>query len=542
MKSKQINNIKEILFYNSHLKSGLLIYDNPNNQIQNTPFYNYSKVSPTPITNERLLKISSHLCDTLDFSYNSLLNASFSDTLSILSGNQIQSSSFPISHCYSGYQFGYFAGQLGDGRAITLGDFFVFDDNSKTDHLWELQLKGSGKTPYSRFADGRAVLRSSIREFLASEYLYQIGVPTTRALSLISSDTTVLRDLNYNGKVRKEQCAVVSRLCPSFIRFGSFEIFIDSNHSFEKKKEMIPIMMDYLLMNHYNKIENKSISKMIEVLIKRTAVMVASWEMNGFCHGVLNTDNMSIIGVTIDYGPYGINEYYDDFYVPNSSDKLGRYSFISQRNICKWNLHRLVEAIESDETIRKDKGDHLIDKYYNRSYDLYKSYLLYTKLGFLLGNIQEKELSILINDLFNIFNEYCIDLIGFYRNLSKIQTFEKNLVDRFISQISKEMSQDYDYRIQKLKPLIPKEKIDDLIEVVTINPTYFKERGYDIDEDFLLSEKRRWEKYGLFMEKHKSKEEYNENKQKDLQNWTQLYEKVNKNEYLIINSKDFKQY
>lgn len=363
-----INNFKEINFYNSHYKN-LFINTNISKCYtpHTTPTTNYFLVKTTPIDNPELIKLSKKVCDILGISYDNLINdINIEETVSYLCGNVINNTSIPISHCYCGYQFGFFAGQLGDGRAITLGDILI---NKK--QLYEFQLKGSGLTPYSRKADGKAVLRSSIREFLASEHLYELGIPTTRALSIVNSKSLALRDPMYNGHVIEEKCAVVCRIAPSFIRFGSFEIFKKANEktgeiegpSYGYSNEMLPIIIDYIIKNHFDDIsenysngeyseyvvtkylrdkynyitypDNKSIKlyqnvliKMFEIIVKRTGIMVGSWQINGFCHGVINTDNMSILGLTIDYGPYGIIEYYNKHYICNSSDTGGRYSFM----------------------------------------------------------------------------------------------------------------------------------------------------------------------------------------------------------------------
>lgn len=360
--------IKKLSSNNSSIKKQVDNYDkddfnnnakdiNYHRTPQLTPYTNYTETIPTPVTNPKIILFSKSLSNTLNIDYSSILSSSeLLTTTSILSGNTIAEGSKTIAHCYCGYQFGNFAGQLGDGRAITLGDFYVNKNDSEQYELYELQLKGSGLTPYSRTADGRAVLRSSIREYLASEYLFEIGVPTTRALSLIVTDDKVARDPEYNRKVIYEKCAIVGRVASSFLRFGSFEIFVDEKESFSSsgpsaglEKVMLGKMLEYLVEYHYKDIHkdfkvdnndndinsnnnNCSISqvvleKVFEEITKRTALLVANWQVYGFVHGVLNTDNMSVLGLTIDYGPYGFLDYYDKFYISNSSDINGRYSF-----------------------------------------------------------------------------------------------------------------------------------------------------------------------------------------------------------------------
>jgi uncharacterized protein YdiU (UPF0061 family) len=333
---KNINlkkSFKETKFENSQLKKLLINKpDNPNKS-QTTPKCHYSIVEPTAIKNPRLLCLSNLSSEFLGLNYESILKDK--DTAEYLSGNKLVESSTPIAHCYCGHQFGIFAGQLGDGRAITIGDTYDVDNKE----LWEIQLKGAGLTPYSRFADGRAVLRSSIREFLCSEHLWALGIPTTRALSLVGSESTVARDPLYNGRVIYEECCVVSRLAPTFIRFGSFEIFKGYDEltgregsSTGMEAEMLPMLLDYIAEYHFkdlwDKFKGEELYKdMFEQIVIRTAVLAAYWQCYGFTHGVINTDNMSVLGLTIDFGPFGFLEYFDPGFICNHSDKNGRYSY-----------------------------------------------------------------------------------------------------------------------------------------------------------------------------------------------------------------------
>jgi uncharacterized protein YdiU (UPF0061 family) len=333
---KNINlkkSFKETKLENSQFKKLLINKLDDPKKSQSTPKCHYSIIEPTPIKNPRLISLSNLSCEFLGYDYELLLKDN--ETPIYLSGNQLVPNSTPISHCYCGHQFGIFAGQLGDGRAITLGDTYDVDNNE----LWEIQLKGAGLTPYSRFADGRAVLRSSIREFLCSEHLYALGIPTSRALSLIGSESTVARDPLYNGRVINEECCVVSRLAPTFIRFGSFEIFKDydeltghSGPSVGMESEMLPMLLDYIAEYHFiglwGKFKGEELYKqMFEQIVIRTATLAAYWQSYGFTHGVLNTDNMSVLGLTIDFGPFGFLEFFDPGFICNHSDKNGRYCY-----------------------------------------------------------------------------------------------------------------------------------------------------------------------------------------------------------------------
>ena len=249
--------------------------------------------------------------------------------LQALAGNQPISGSQPLASVYSGHQFGHWAGQLGDGRACLLGE---------TNGL-EIQLKGSGLTPYSRMGDGRAVLRSSIREFLCSEAMHGLGIPTTRALSVVGSDETVARE-------SLETAAVVTRVAPSFIRFGHFEHFAARNQMAQLKT-----LADYVIARYYPHCQTVSTlganpyANLLMQVTERTAVMVAHWQAVGFCHGVMNTDNMSILGLTIDYGPFQFLDAYDPAHICNHTDRGGRYAFERQPDMAHWNLYALAQAL-----------------------------------------------------------------------------------------------------------------------------------------------------------------------------------------------------
>lgn len=281
------------------------------------------------------------------------------------------------------------AGQLGDGRAISLGDV-----KNQKGEIWDIQLKGPGKTPYSRTADGRAVLRSSIREFLASEHMYFLGVPTTRALSCVVSTDTVARDIKYNGNVRQEKCTVVIRLSPTFIRFGSFQLALKDAYNPQRggnkelfDKALITDLADYTIRHFYPQYSSlprdEGYTEFLGEVIDRTMDLFVKWQAVGFIHGVLNTDNMSILGVTIDYGPFGFMEYFDDFQIINTSDEWGRYAYCKQPAIAKWNLNKLLESF--DEILPADNVKTLKAKLNTFESDLKKKLnaVMCKKLGLL---------------------------------------------------------------------------------------------------------------------------------------------------------------
>ncbi|MES2511502.1 MAG: YdiU family protein [Pseudomonadota bacterium] len=252
-----------------------------------------------------------------------------SDALDMLTGNRVNAGSRPLASVYSGHQFGQWAGQLGDGRAILLGGW-----DTPLGNL-EVQLKGAGLTPYSRMGDGRAVLRSSIREYLCSEAMQGLGIPTTRALCVTGSDDRVRRE-------EIETAAVVTRTAPSFIRFGHFEHF-----SYSEQHEQLKKLADYVIDNFYPACRDAAqpYAALLEAVSERTAHLMAAWQAVGFCHGVMNTDNMSILGLTIDYGPFQFLDAFDPGHICNHSDTQGRYAYNKQPNIAYWNLFCLGQAL-----------------------------------------------------------------------------------------------------------------------------------------------------------------------------------------------------
>ena len=291
----------------------------------------YTRVQPTPVASPRLLAWSEDCGALLGIARP---GADDRTAVEVLAGNRVLDGMQPYAARYGGHQFGHWAGQLGDGRAITLGEAVA----PGGDRL-ELQLKGAGRTPYSRTADGRAVLRSSLREFLCSEAMYWLGVPTTRALSLVATGEPVVRDMFYDGHPREEPGAVVCRVAPSFLRFGNFQILAANG-----EQETLQQLMRFVVDNFFP--EQASVENTFREICRRTGLLMADWMRLGFVHGVMNTDNMSILGATIDYGPYGWLEGYDVAWTPNTTDAEGRrYCYGNQPHIAQWNLARLAEAL-----------------------------------------------------------------------------------------------------------------------------------------------------------------------------------------------------
>ena len=345
----------------------------------------YSLVTPTAVAAPKLLAWSSDLAGTLGLASPSKLS------LEVLAGNKVLPGMQPYAARYGGHQFGNWAGQLGDGRAITLGEV-----NGQ-----ELQLKGAGKTPYSRTADGRAVLRSSLREFLCSEAMHWLGVPTTRALCLVATGEAVIRDMFYDGHPAPEPGAIVCRVAPSFVRFGNFEILED-----DLKKQLA----DYVIRHQFPGLSH---AEFFQEVCRRTALLMVDWMRLGFVHGVMNTDNLSILGLTIDYGPYGWLEGYDPQWTPNTTDLPGRrYCYGNQPQIALWNLTRLAEALlPLIEKNHLEKGLEL----YATTYQEAMSKALAGKLG--VEAIDEE----LMSGLFGLLGEAETDFTLFFRNLAKVE-------------------------------------------------------------------------------------------------------------------------
>lgn len=296
----------------------------------------YSRVQPTPVSNPQLIAHSENVAHLLGFSNDFCQSEDFCQAFS---GNQLLEGMSPYASCYGGHQFGGWAGQLGDGRAISLGE--VRHD----DQHWELQLKGAGPTPYSRQGDGRAVLRSSIREFLCSEAMHHLGIPTTRALCLIGTGDSVMRDMFYDGRAAYEPGAIVCRVAPSFLRFGNLQLFA-ARQELETQK----ILLDFLAKHYYPECvqaqTKDTYSSMFHSICLKTARLILGWLSVGFVHGVMNTDNMSLLGLTIDYGPYGWLDNYDPRWTPNTSDSTyRRYAYKEQGEIALWNLQQLAKAL-----------------------------------------------------------------------------------------------------------------------------------------------------------------------------------------------------
>ncbi len=367
----------------------------------------FSRVEPSIVSAPELVAYSKEMAEILGIDSASCESEQF---LNIFSGNQLLEPMDPFAMCYGGHQFGNWAGQLGDGRAINLGEVI----NEEGEH-WALQLKGAGPTPYSRTADGLAVLRSSVREFLCSEAMFHLGVPTTRALSLMSTGEQVVRDMLYDGNAGPEPGAIVCRVAPSFIRFGSFEILAARGET-----EILKQLLDYTISRDFPHLGAGSPETYIQwfrEVCQRTAEMIVHWMRVGFVHGVMNTDNMSILGLTIDYGPYGWLEDYDPNWTPNTTDaSQRRYRFGQQGQIAQWNLLQLAQTVYpliEDAKPLEEALAFFADKYQRLWQEM-----MVSKLG--LPNFESDSDDVLINDLLEILSAVETDMTLFYRGLANV--------------------------------------------------------------------------------------------------------------------------
>jgi uncharacterized protein YdiU (UPF0061 family) len=359
----------------------------------------YTPLQPTPVPAPYLVCASPSAAELI-----SLDPAEFGTDrfVQAFAGNSTLPGSLPLAAVYSGHQFGVWAGQLGDGRAILLGDVPAADGSERI----ELQLKGSGLTPYSRMGDGRAVLRSSIREFLCSEAMAALGIPTSRALCVVGTDMRVMRETPETG-------AVATRMAPTFIRFGSFEHWY-----YNDRKGELRALADYVIDEFYPDLRNavNPYQALLGEVARRTARLMAQWQAVGFMHGVMNTDNMSILGLTIDYGPFGFMEAFNTAHICNHSDQQGRYAYHMQPKIGQWNCAALGQALlpligEVDDVHAALEG-------YKPAYDAKLDALLHAKLG--LQSVQPGD-GALFDATFSVMQDSHVDFTLFFRRLGDLQ-------------------------------------------------------------------------------------------------------------------------
>lgn len=404
------------------------------NILENLSQKSYEKVTPMPLSNPKLVSVNTQLAKEIGFDKSTFDSDEF---INFLNGKYIANGSIPFAKAYSGHQFGYFVPNLGDGRAIHLGKLSSY----------HLQLKGAGITPYSRDGDGRAVLRSSIREYLMSEAMYGLGISTTRAVAIISSDTGVLR--NYE----QEPGSIVLRAASSWIRFGSFEFAYQGKN----KRENLTKLANLVIQESYPELANKTnrYEELYFAVVDKTIEMISLWQSVGFMHGVMNTDNMSIEGLTIDYGPYAMMEEFDKEFICNLSDHEGRYSFENQPFIAQWNLTVLAKVLSpiADEKIMNSYCDTFIGKFKKRYFQIMKE-----KLGLYNQDIDDTSL---ILRLFSAMQSESTDYTSLFYALSKkdysnITTHQlKSWLELYLRRLEKETVSSQE-RLKKMKTINPK--------------------------------------------------------------------------------------
>ncbi|MGV7206459.1 protein adenylyltransferase SelO [Oxalobacteraceae bacterium A2-2] len=372
----------------------------------------YTRLMPTPLPAPYLVAASAPAAELIGLDAATLATP---DSLAILIGNTVPDSAQPLAAVYSGHQFGVWAGQLGDGRAILLGDV------DTPQGPMELQWKGAGLTPYSRMGDGRAVLRSSIREFLCSEAMHALGIPTSRALSVAGSDQGVIRET-------VETAAVVVRMAPSFVRFGSFEHWF-----YQRRNDELKLLADYVIDRFYPQLraEANPYQAFLAEVTRRTAHMIAHWQAVGFMHGVMNTDNMSILGLTLDYGPFGFMDAFNARHICNHTDQGGRYSYAMQPQIGHWNCYALGQALLP--LIGEVEQAQAALDIYQAEFSAKLDELLHRKLG--LNEVREDD-STLFDAMFSLMQANHVDFTLFFRLLGSLQldnpAADEDLRDQFI--------------------------------------------------------------------------------------------------------------
>lgn len=392
----------------------------------------YTELNPTPLTGSRLLYHSQPLARELGLDESWFTQ----EKTPVWSGERLLPGMQPLAQVYSGHQFGSWAGQLGDGRGILLGEQQLADGRSMDWHL-----KGAGLTPYSRMGDGRAVLRSVIREFLASEALYHLGIPTTRALTIVTSEQPVFRE-------QPERGAMLLRVAESHVRFGHFEHFY-----YRSQPEQVKQLADFVIAHHWPlwREEKERYALWFTDVVERTARLIAHWQTVGFAHGVMNTDNMSILGLTLDFGPYGFLDDYQPNYICNHSDHQGRYAFDNQPAVGLWNLHRLAQTLSGLMTTEQLQT--ALTAYEPALMRAYGEQMR-AKLGFFTPSMQDNEL---LTGLLSLMTQEGRDYTRTFRLLSDVEQLEaySPLRDEFIDRAA------FDHWYQQYRQRLQQEPVSD---------------------------------------------------------------------------------
>ena len=409
-----------------------------------------AKLNPTPFSEPpHLVSFNPAAAALIDLDPEQATRPEFA---AVFGGSMLAPGMEPLAMLYSGHQFGVYVPQLGDGRAILLGEV-----RNERGEKWDLHLKGAGLTPFSREGDGRAVLRSTIREYLCSEAMFGLGIPTTRGLCIVGSDHQVYREQIETG-------AMLVRMAPSHVRFGSFEILY-----YRKQHEQLKVLADYVIAQHYPHLGDASdtYTHFFSEVVERTARLIAQWQAVGWAHGVMNTDNMSILGITLDYGPFGFIDDYDPGFICNHSDHNGRYAFNQQPYIGLWNLSCLAQALLP--LAQKDELKTALDRYTPLCEGRYME-LMRTKFGLIETKEEDAPL---IQDFLALMHLHHVDYTSVFRALGLFQTgtesLNESLRDVFLDRNS------FDQWARRYKHRLREEGSRDedrLIRMNRINPKY----------------------------------------------------------------------
>ena len=428
------------------------------NTIENLQFENtyaslpdvfHERVKPTPFPNPHVVSVNPAAAALIDLDPGELSRTDFAE---YACGAKHWPGSDPIAMLYSGHQFGHYVPQLGDGRAILLGEV----KNAKGER-WDLQLKGAGLTRFSRDGDGRAVLRSTIREYLCGEAMHGLGIPTTRGLCIVAGEEIVLREMPEPG-------AMVIRMAPTHVRFGSFEVFF-----YRRQHEYLKILADYVIEHHYPQAKDADnpYARLLHEVAMRTGQLVAQWQAVGWAHGVLNTDNMSILGLTLDYGPFGFMERYDPMFICNHSDHHGRYAFQNQPDIGYWNIRALAQALSP--LVEPSAVQAAPEMYEQIMLGKYAE-LMRAKLGLLETHAGDDKL---VTDLLNLMDSSRVDYTNFFRALGMIRqesaTVPSNLRDSFLH---REVFDDWAARYRERLRAEKSHDAERRIRMNKVNPLY----------------------------------------------------------------------
>ncbi|EKM4780834.1 YdiU family protein [Salmonella enterica] len=431
----------------------------------------YTALLPTPLKNARLIWHNDKLAQQLAIPA-SLFDAT--NGAGVWGGETLLPGMSPVAQVYSGHQFGVWAGQLGDGRGILLGEQLLADGS-----ILDWHLKGAGLTPYSRMGDGRAVLRSTIRESLASEAMHYLGIPTTRALSIVTSDTPVQRETQETG-------AMLMRLAQSHMRFGHFEHFY-----YRREPEKVQQLADFAIRHYWPQWQDapEKYELWFEEVAARTGRLIAEWQTTGFSHGVMNTDNMSILGLTIDYGPFGFLDDYDPGFICNHSDHQGRYRFDNQPAVALWNLQRLAQTLTP--FIEIDALNRALDRYQDALLTRYGQRMR-QKLGLFT---EQKDDNVLLNELFSLMAREGSDYTRTFRMLSHTeqQSASSPLRDTFIDRAA------FDAWFDRYRARLRTEAVDDALrqqQMQSVNPAvvlrnWLAQRAIDAAEQGDMAELHR---------------------------------------------------